>query len=287
MRLVDHVRLGLPVLAVHPVDERRYGAAVDRAQTGCPIVDINSVVAWIRSEVEGKDLRQAVGSLPSLVLPFRDAMFTFRDKYSTDFLAWAVDVSTEKPGRVEVTIFSRQEGHGVVAKPAAWDAAGLYWHERLPSGWSLFACVAACAFMHCKNVSMREEAAAPKLERKFFKKHGIPRVRYQVLEIAPLRARLDREHGAGGSVSIAKALHIVRGHFAEYKADKPLFGRPGLHGLFWVPAHVRGDASAGVVVSDYRIDLDAPNGDQNGDSNARSVVFGAGENLRTRKESGR
>ena len=45
--------------------------------------------------------------------------------------------------------------------------------------------------------------------------------------------------------------HMVRGNFAEYGADKPLFGK--YTGRFWIPAHVRGKREEGqsVTPKDY------------------------------------
>ena len=32
-----------------------------------------------------------------------------------------------------------------------------------------------------------------------------------------------------------------------------MFGRLGLHGTYWIPAHVRGDREHGEVHKDYRV----------------------------------
>lgn len=40
---------------------------------------------------------------------------------------------------------------------------------------------------------------------------------------------------------------------STYSEDKPLFGRSGAHGNFWIPAHVRGTTERGVVVKDYAV----------------------------------
>jgi hypothetical protein len=46
-------------------------------------------------------------------------------------------------------------------------------------------------------------------------------------------------------------LHTVRGHFATYTPEAPLFGK--LTGTFWRPWHLSGNPERGVVESDYRI----------------------------------
>lgn len=45
--------------------------------------------------------------------------------------------------------------------------------------------------------------------------------------------------------------HLVRGHFATFTEDAPAFGKPWGVGRFWIPPHVRGDETKGVVEKDY------------------------------------
>lgn len=107
----------------------------------------------------------------------------------------------------------------------------------------------AISFMHCKNV--RHVEKVPKVDEKFLRATGKkPRVRYYTLEIYPMREVLRRDGNVEAN-GLAKALHICRGHFATYTADKPLFGR--VVGTVWRDAHVRGKAEHGVVVKDYAV----------------------------------
>jgi hypothetical protein len=50
---------------------------------------------------------------------------------------------------------------------------------------------------------------------------------------------------------LKKALHIVRGHFADFTEGRGLFGRH--HGLFWMPQHLKGTLDQGLVVKDYDV----------------------------------
>lgn len=59
------------------------------------------------------------------------------------------------------------------------------------------------------------------------------------------------ENGNLMPTGIGLPLHKVRGHFADYTA-RPLFGR--YRGVFWVPAHLRGNPTMGVVTKDYHIE---------------------------------
>lgn len=108
----------------------------------------------------------------------------------------------------------------------------------------------AICFMHCKNVVQmvkRPEAFEVKrAQRKGYR----PPITYRVLEIEPMKTVL-RTEGRIAEVGLQRALHICRGHFADYTEGKGLFGK--VHGRFWVPAHVRGSLKEGVALKDYAV----------------------------------
>lgn len=108
----------------------------------------------------------------------------------------------------------------------------------------------ATSFAHCKNVEVQAVDPPEKLSRKQFKRHGVPKVRYHVLEISPMRSVLKRDGGLEQHGSAQKALHICRGHFKDYR-ERGLFGK--VKGMFWWDSHVRGSAQQGVVVKDYEV----------------------------------
>lgn len=60
-----------------------------------------------------------------------------------------------------------------------------------------------------------------------------------------------RREGDIETNGLKKALHICRGHFANYSPEHPLFGK--YVGQFWKPSHVRGSIGSGAVVKDYKI----------------------------------
>jgi hypothetical protein len=104
------------------------------------------------------------------------------------------------------------------------------------------------SFCHCKNVAPEELVGTP---RPGHRKSKVPALKFYTLNIGRMREVL-RTEGRSGEVGLAKALHICRGHFANYGEDKPLFGKYA--GRFWVPDHVRGRAEAGEVVKNYSAD---------------------------------
>ncbi len=121
----------------------------------------------------------------------------------------------------------------------------------LATGITLF----AMAFAHCKNVTTVDFQESQPSD-KWHRRTKCPRVQFKTIKI-PTRAPLLRAVGqltAGGVKSTQPLpLHLVRGHFATYTADKPLFGRADGVGKFWHPQHIRGDERGGVVVKDYDI----------------------------------
>lgn len=106
------------------------------------------------------------------------------------------------------------------------------------------------SFMNCKNVSQHDATLSHGPPAKWLRRQKQPTIKYRVLNIAPMREVL-RTEGDIENNGLQKALHICRGHFATYTADKPLFGN--IVGTVWKPAHVRGDIKQGAVVKDYSV----------------------------------
>jgi hypothetical protein len=104
------------------------------------------------------------------------------------------------------------------------------------------------SFCHCKNVTRTEYTAEE--HHQWHRQTKVPRLKYYVLNIDPMRETLRRE-GRSEEVGLGKALHICRGHFATYTPEHPLFGK--YVGTFWRPDHVRGKAENGIVDKDYSV----------------------------------
>lgn len=111
----------------------------------------------------------------------------------------------------------------------------------------------AAGFSHCKNVEIVDAPEVPyKIRRKRELKLGRPVVQFRELVIDPSMTQKRYEGGSGQPRQRGtKSLHIARGHFATYSADRPLFGK--YSGTFWKPAHVRGSAEVGMVGKDYAV----------------------------------
>ena len=109
----------------------------------------------------------------------------------------------------------------------------------------------ALSFMHCSNVTVQPHDPDPIINRLRKKNGKKPFIRYHTINIEPMRKVL-RDEGGADTHGLKKALHICRGHFATYTTsflgrtlDKPL--------TIWKPAHVRGSAKEGIVLSDYNV----------------------------------
>jgi hypothetical protein len=117
-------------------------------------------------------------------------------------------------------------------------------------GWPLY--LAIC-FMHCKNVTLTEQEGqypSRQVRREAERRGDPPLTKFYTLNIEPMKKVL-RDEGGSETVGLKRALHICRGHFSHYSEDKPLFGKYA--GQFWIPAHVRGTAEAGMIAKDYNV----------------------------------
>jgi hypothetical protein len=72
------------------------------------------------------------------------------------------------------------------------------------------------------------------------------RLTYRVITVPGTPASGTYPRGSGGKQI---PLHLVRGHFATYTDEAPLFGKRT--GTYWRPAHTRGNPEKGLSTKDY------------------------------------
>ncbi len=110
--------------------------------------------------------------------------------------------------------------------------------------------VVTFSLLNCRNVVSIDVEPSPALTRNRLRKGKAPLYRYHELRVTPFKPRRTRnaDHPTGGE---PVAIHFVRGHFKEYTAERPLFGR--LVGLWWWQPHLAGRAKR-IVDKDYRIE---------------------------------
>lgn len=104
-------------------------------------------------------------------------------------------------------------------------------------------------FSHCKGTEIREHQPSRQV-RRAAERTGKPVYTFHTIDIGPSTNAL-RTEGRVSENGLARALHICRGHFAHYTAEKPLFGK--YTGTVYKPMHVRGSAEQGISAKDYRI----------------------------------
>jgi hypothetical protein len=109
--------------------------------------------------------------------------------------------------------------------------------------------IRALGMLNCKNVTTEQN---PFVQHHRGKRARGPLARavYHTLKLTlPGKQGTSSAHSIGGDALLAR--HIVRGHFADYRNGAGLFGRH--KGVYWMPAHTRGSAQAGIVTKDYEI----------------------------------
>lgn len=154
---------------------------------------------------------------------------------------------------------TREDGRLVGVRGRVADDGVFYWQvNKEPAerfGEVLKPLFATFAFAHCRNVAKIEEAPAytSRQEKRAAERRGDgPLVKFYTLRIDPSAIRTQRSNRQPTPIHKRDLpLHIVRGHFAHYSEDKPLFGKYA--GQFWIPAHVRGSEKAGIVGKDYAV----------------------------------
>lgn len=116
--------------------------------------------------------------------------------------------------------------------------------------WFIAPTLFAISLTHCKGVTIRAVPPLPHHSRKVRKRRKqLPTLEHHLIEIKDRTGRIA-DHAAL-ETAIRKGLHIVRGHYATYTEEAPLFGR--VTGAFWIPAHVRGSLSYGANTSEYQV----------------------------------
>jgi hypothetical protein len=101
--------------------------------------------------------------------------------------------------------------------------------------------------MHVKNVELAEVPV--KRRKKQRRIRPDEQIKWNTIRVRPQGKQYA--NATTSALPTMTAHHVVRGHFAQYTAEKPLFGK--YVGTFWRDAHTRGDKAAGEVAKDYTI----------------------------------
>lgn len=110
-------------------------------------------------------------------------------------------------------------------------------------------CLATMNFMNCRNVELVDHPPS-RQQRRHSERTGeaLPQS-YKTLVIRPF----ERRNLQQGELRYgAHAVHIVRGHFKDFRQG-PGLGRAHVHGIWWWASQVRGDQQQGTVEKEYEV----------------------------------
>lgn len=130
-----------------------------------------------------------------------------------------------------------------------WDAPSRAANYLAGTG-ALYVIDVSLRMLHVKNVELAE--TAPKRRKKQRRPRPDEDIRWTTIRVRPQGKQYA--DASTSALPTMTALHVVRGHFATYSSEKPLFGK--YTGTFWREAHTRGDAAAGEVAKDYTIEIE-------------------------------
>lgn len=107
----------------------------------------------------------------------------------------------------------------------------------------------AFSFANCRNVQVVEHGRTAPPPR--WREQGVPSVKYRVVKID---SRPVTKYATSSIETSGRhmSLHVCRGHFKTFTAEKPLLGKHV--GTYWWPQTTRGSAEHGVVEKSYKVE---------------------------------
>lgn len=108
-------------------------------------------------------------------------------------------------------------------------------------------------FMHVKGAVIEAPPRSGLLSSKKHRSRSLQKI--HTLRIEPLD-RFLREYDR--AVERGVRIHVVRGHFKDFRHGAGIGGNPKARGIYWTPAHMRGDRKLGIVAKDYETGTVAP-----------------------------
>lgn len=108
----------------------------------------------------------------------------------------------------------------------------------------------ALSLCNCKNVVTEVKEPPTKKNKRHIKEFGRPLTKFRTVKISDIFVKRAGST-THGEMTGAVALHITRGHFADY-TEKGLFGK--YKGRFWFGQHIRGNKKVGSVKHEYSVE---------------------------------
>jgi hypothetical protein len=106
------------------------------------------------------------------------------------------------------------------------------------------------SFLSCKNIKSTLYNPPEKIQKKRLKNNKLPLFSYRTLVLDTSK---NDQNIIEPQELWTNRVHLCRGHVSRYGpkyGNKKLFGK--YEGLYWIPPHVRGNKSKGVIHKDYK-----------------------------------
>lgn len=107
--------------------------------------------------------------------------------------------------------------------------------------------------LSCKNVFSERIERPEKVNKKRLRKGKLPLYDYHVLKVKTPKSVYETVIGKKEDPAYHNRVHLCRGHFKEFTAEKPLFGR--YTGTYWWQPAMRGKNMDGFVDKDYDVEV--------------------------------
>jgi hypothetical protein len=149
--------------------------------------------------------------------------------WTLTIMAFGPNVMCSYRWRIDTQGQLLREGN-LVTPPLKWPEGYILDPSRQGDLESIAVPLLAICFCHCKNIPLVREPVPTKVKTKRDSAHGWSPDAWHTLQIEPMRKQLNAA-GASEPGGLKRALHIMRGHFKDYRDGRGLFGKT--HGTWW------------------------------------------------------
>lgn len=175
------------------------------------------------------------GMMVEQPLPIVSSIFVQPDPAQHDHPPSYVGAMVYSPGR-QKWVFHLSANSKAIAAQNSSETRMVVFSETL-----MKPVITAIHLLNCRNVITEPVPMSRQRRRWFQQRNQSVSPEYRIVVNVPGK----KSHTLAGPRRPGEQplpAHMVRGHFAEYTEDKPLFGKYA--GRFWIPSHVRGVGDA-------------------------------------------
>jgi hypothetical protein len=204
---------------------------------------------WRRPEFSNED-GNVIHGIPQDRNGFYIEIFKFDIKISILRITWVLEQHgfIAMPAIVEIMLDEYGKGFPIDGSKIGYQICNGLELNTIKEVFPHCVLIMTMNFLHCKNCHIVEQRIPISHNKSKRRRERGYTERYHVLQIETMK-KVFAEEGNAEKTGIKQALHICRGHFKTYTAEKPLLGK--ISGTFWWADHIRGDPDTGVVEKDY------------------------------------